>query len=511
MTRPQFAPKARLTRGFHGSEGGRWGRMPQPPSWIGTSVQVCGIYPYVAGAGAPTNGAPVGVHLRSGAWVGLDPDSLYKAGVITSPTMMLFGLNGFGKSSTAQTMAACMIARGVVPVINDPIKGEHVDFTRQMGGQVRSMGPGLDRLNILGAGPLDDAAARIGGEVGDQLRKLALSKCVDLTRMMFNLTRGSVVEDYEKTCLEYLVRHVRARNQRPVTGDLVRCFTEAPDDVLSALGITDRAEFHKEYHRVGKTLRSMMAGELGQLLGGDETVPLEAGNPGGFCFDLSAIGESNRAQLSAAMLGTWSLSMDAIDAHWELAKAEQAKADEAALAGDRYKPEVVWGGFLSLQDEFWYPIRHVPGLVDIADRLARTNRSVGVVEIKITHSPNDFLSLPNEKDRETAMGLASKSGLIGTLALAQKDREQLANVKSLNRTELDEIAGFGGATSWAGTQMVGTNGKPVPPPGAGKVMFKVDGLPGVPVKMVQPPSQDRHHITDARVRAAVLAERKHTV
>ena len=255
-------------------------------------------------------------------------------------------------------------------------------------------------------------------------------------------------------------------------------------------------------------MRAMMSGELGQLLGGVESVKFDAGNPGGFCFDTSAIPESNKKLLSAAMLATWSLGMDAIDAHWELAKYEGEIAHEAAEHGNVYIPRVVWGGYVTGMDEFWYPIRNVKGIIDFADTLSRTNRSKGTAEIKITHSPKDFLSLPDPADREKARGLTERCGLLGLMALTREDLESLSKVKKLTQKEINLVAGFNAAKSWgkkknrvaANTGAGKAVKKAAPPPGAGKILLKVEERVGVPVQMVQTTTQENLHITDTRYR-----------
>lgn len=496
----------RTARGFAGRGGGRWGKVPQPPDWFTTSVQVCGIYPFGAGAARPIDGAPLGRDMLVGTWVGTDPEALYRAGVISSPSMMLFGINGVGKSSTFQTMILGMVGRGITPAIFDPIKGEHVAMIRALGGTILRVAPNGDKLNLLDSGPLGDAAAKIGGETGRELMDLARQKSVQQVQLMARLSRGDRMEDIEDAVLEAIVDTARTANPRPVTGQVVEVFNNPSPQVLSVAGLPDADRFHRRFARLGESLRAMMSGELGQLLGGAESVNFDAGNPGGFCFDTSAISPTNTRLLSAAMLGTWSLGMDAIDAHWELAKYEKGLADEAARHGEIYVPKVHWGGYVTGMDEFWYPIRAVKGIIDFADTLSRTNRSKGTAEIKITHSPKDFLSLPDPEDREKARGLTERSGLLGLMALTREDLVSLSKVKKLTEKEIDLVAGFNAAKSWGpgrtskAAQRKAKGSKASPPPGAGKILLKVEERVGVPVQMVQTSTQEGLHITDTRYR-----------
>jgi hypothetical protein len=499
----------RLTRtpsGFFAPNGGGWEQMPQPPRWYATSVQVCGIYPFGAGTGRPIDGSPLGEDMMTHTAVCTDHDALYRANIISSPSAFLFGLNGNGKSSTAQTLIGGQVGRGLTPAIFDPIKGEHVPWIEELGGTVFSIGPQARRqLNLLSPGPLGYAARRIGGKVGDELLHLARAKSIDLVKLCVKISRGSrePLTDIEETAVEAIVDTIlnhRGANDTAVTADLLHAFSEVSPLMLERTGLSSPDAFHTRFARLGESLRSLMTGQMGQMLSGTNSIEFEPGNPGGFCFDTSSIGTGNTKLLSAAMLSTWSLGMDAIDAHWELAQHELAQQVEAHANGQEHEPQIRWGGYTSLMDEFWYPIRSTPGIVDQVDALSRSNRSVGTAEMKITHSPKDMLSLPNSEDREKARGLAERSGLLGLMALTNDDLDVLGEIKPLTNKEKAMVSGFNAAKSW-GAGPATSDGKTPPPPGAGKVLFKVEGRPGVPVQMIQSGTQKGLHNTDERFRA----------
>lgn len=492
----------KTAKGFAGHGGGRWGNVPQPPDWYTTSVQLCGIYPFGAGSARPTDGAPLGRDMIADTAICTDPEALYRAGVISSPSMMVFGINGVGKSSTVQTMALGMVGRGMTLASFDPMKGEHTALTEALGGTVLQVGPNGSRLNILAPGPLGLAAEIIGGEIGEELAALARHKAVQQTQLMARISRGKSLSDIEDTVLAAVVATAQAASRRPVTADLLKVFDAPSELVLSESRQTTAPRFHKRFAELGETLSSMLAGEMGQLLGGADAIEFDPGNPGGFCFDTSGISQSNTRLLSAAMLGTWSLGMDAIDAHWELAQHEARLAAETP----GYEPKVHWGGYVTLMDEFWFPMRNCPGIVDLADALSRTNRGKGVTEIKITHSPKDFLSLPNKADRETARGFAERSGVLGLMSLTEEDLRELSKVKKLTEEEIALVASFNASQSWGGRRkrrrsVPGhSTGKATPPPGAGKILLKVEGRVGIPIQMLQTSIQEQVHIADQRFR-----------
>ncbi|QRY42352.1 ATP-binding protein (plasmid) [Microbacterium hominis] len=494
-------PRSRGPRGFFGAGGGKWNRVPQPAMWGATSIQACGIYPFVVGTARPTSGAPLGRDLISGTAVCMDHASLFDAGVISSPSAFLLGLNGVGKSSTAQTMMLGMMGRGMVPAVFNPLKkGEHTGLVSAAGGDVFEFGPtATHRLNLLSPGPMGRAAARIGGAVGAELAQQAEWRVVQQTQLALRVSRGARLEDFEDAMLEALVHSILTREKAPVTGDLLRAFESPSPDVLALAQAADAAQLEHTYGRLGQSIRAMLSGDLGRLLGGTESVEIDPGNRGGFCFDTSQIDQNATKLLSTAMLMSWSLGMDSIDAHWQLYQADQREAAAAAEAGERYTPQVAWNGYTTLMDEFWYPMRSTPGIADRVDALARSNRSAGVAEMKITHSPKDMLALPDPKDREVARGLIEKTGLWGLMALTAEDLRDLAQIKPLTEPEISMVAGFNGAQSWGAS--VSAQTATTPPPGAGKVLFKVDGRPGIPVQMVRTQTQQQLHVTDERFRA----------
>ncbi|MDD1478482.1 hypothetical protein [Arthrobacter sp. H16F315] len=50
------------------------------------------------------------------------------------------------------------------------------------------------------------------------------------------------------------------------------------------------------------------------------------------------------------------------------------------------------------------------------------------------------------------------------------------------------------------------DGTPAPPPGAGKILLKVPGRAGIPVKMTLTDIEKKHHVTDERSKRFVPTE-----
>ena len=141
-----------------------WARPAR--AYAATTTQAAGLFPFVAGSGAPTAGVPLGRHLTWGEVVCADPFSWMEAGITTNTGMFLLGQPGVGKSALAKRLTLGMAAFGVRPIILGDTKGEHTPIITALGGQIIRIGRGLDRINPLDPGPLGQVAHRLPADRG---------------------------------------------------------------------------------------------------------------------------------------------------------------------------------------------------------------------------------------------------------------------------------------------------------------------------------------------------------
>lgn len=105
------APSSRLgprpgPRGWVGRGRGPAGYLQAPDEWRGTTVQVCGLWPFAAGTGSPMVGVPVGRNMLSGSTLCCDPVWWFQRGnLISQPSMFVLGRPGLGKSTIVRRMA----------------------------------------------------------------------------------------------------------------------------------------------------------------------------------------------------------------------------------------------------------------------------------------------------------------------------------------------------------------------------------------------------------------------
>ena len=501
-------PLPKISRaGQHGVGGGAWDQLAAPRMWLESNWDNAGLYPFITGTARPRLGAPIGYDLTSGSAVAMDHMSLYKSNAITAPSAMVFGLNGFGKSSISGLVAASVNATGCPLAIFDPIKGEWADFARAIGADVFQIGirDNNTKINPLDPGPLASAGAYIGGDLGRSMRADAITNIVHNVIALVRINRGrdKSISDSEATIIKLAVETVMDNEQAPSLKHLLYFFDNPSDNALYASGLGSSREFKETYSELFRSLSALVYGEMSTVFS-DRGVSINPGNPGGFCFDSSSIPDSLDRMISAVMMSTWRLGMNAIDAHWELAQHEKRIAEEAA-DGQVYVPKYTWHGYSSLMDEFWYPVRMADGMVQEVDRLSRTNRSVGVGEWKITHSPKDFLMLANEADQKIAHSLIEKCGLWVLMAMTSADLDALSTIRKIEDTEASWVTGFmsGAQGLEQHSEFKGSDGRVKKGgqkvlAGAGKALWKVGDSLGIPIQSPKPATLGRLHNTDTR-------------
>jgi hypothetical protein len=446
---------------------GAWRIMPIGPTFRGTSVQVCGFWPFAGGSSRPRIGVPIGADLKNGSTVCCDPFSWFQAGFVSSPSMAVFGLPGLGKSSFATRQMIGLADRGIASIVTD-LKGEYRDIVFALGGQVVDYGASY-RLNLLDLGAMGEAARRIGGLKGQHLRELAIARSVDAVATQVQIMRRSPVVDWETTLMTTAVTHLdrvfRRRKVRPELGDLLALIQDPTDDMQACVVVDHRDEYMALVRPLVRSLRAVLDGPLGRLYGGQSTARLDLSKPA-IAIDISTVSRQSEMVLASAMLASWTEMFGAIEAANALA--------DAGLAPQRH--------VLAILDEMWRGMR-LPdaGLVEKADAVTRLNRNDGVGNLFITHSMRDLESMGTEAENKKARGFAERSGIVVTAGLAKEDLYALSDVKRMSQVEIDTVAGWSTPPGWRPRVVRGPDGRsrPAPPPGAGKVLIKLGDRAGI--------------------------------
>jgi hypothetical protein len=452
-------------RGFSHRGGGRASYVEMPSEWRGTTVQVCGLWPFGAGSGTPMVGVPLGRELTSGAALCCDPISWFqRANLIHNPSVLVLGKPGLGKSTLIRRMVVGLAGYGVFPLVLGDLKPDYVDLIRAMGGQIIKLGRGLGSLNVLDPGATAAVAARLPEQARTKLIADAHGRRLNIVAALTTILRGAPIADTERTVLNAALRVLDERHPGvPVLPDLIKVIDEGPERlraVTLARGNDER--YRMAVDPLHASLLGMLDGPMGETFARQTTTAIQLDNPGGVCIDISGIDDADAELQAAVLLACWSDGFGAVE-------AAHALADEG-MAPQRH--------FFVVLDELWRVLRSGRGLVDRVDALTRLNRQRGLGQAMITHSMADLLSLTDHADRLKAKGFAERAGMVICGGLPQAEMPMMNEVVRMSRAEQRMIVDWSTPPSWNPNLNQDSE-----PPGRGKFLVKVGGRPGIPFKV----------------------------
>ncbi len=460
-------------RGWNGRGVGRAGMVDPAPEFRGTTVQVCGLYPFAAGTGSPIVGVPLGQNLISGATVGCDPISWFRrANLIANPSAFVLGLPGLGKSTVVRRMALGLAGYGVHPFILGDLKPDYLDLVTAMGGDVLPLGRGRGHLNVLDPGESTAAARRLTGKARDEVLADAHGRRLTIVSALLTIARAAPPTDREEAILDRALRVLDERHDRgvtssgqvkvPVLGDLVAVIRSAPEDVRQVA--LDRGDIDR-YRTITEGLEASLValvegGRFGRVFSEQTTTPMRRDRP--VVFDVSAVGDGETDLQAAILLACWSTGFGTINVANALA--------EAGLEPRRH--------YFVVLDELWRALRAGRGIVDRVDALTRLNRQRGVGMAMVSHTMSDLLALPTEEDRMKARGFVERAGMVICGGLPAAEIPMLTSAVGMSRAERNLVTSWTTPPAWDST--LGDAGAP---PGQGKFLIKVGGRPGIPVQV----------------------------
>ncbi|MFP5376291.1 MAG: hypothetical protein ACLGIO_05850, partial [Acidimicrobiia bacterium] len=412
---------------------GRAGHVAAPPEYQGTTAQVAGLFPFVAGSGSPSVGVPIGRHMMWGEVVCMDPFAWLEAGLVTNPGAFLLGQPGAGKSALIKRLIRGMSGFGVRPLVLGDLKPDYTAVIERLGGQVIRVGRGMDRINPLDTGPLGQAAARLSGAAAAQLRAESRGRRLNALLALLALVRRAPVSNGEECVLGAAIDALDpAGAVQPTIADVLAILRADPTDaLLSAAEARTPAQYHDETRLLRQTLNLLCTGSLKGVFDGATTRPMDLGAPA-VSVDISRVSAAGDTLVAAAMLSTWAYGFAMIDGAAALA--------EQGLAPRRQ--------FCLVLDELWRALRGSPGLVEHADALTRINRAKGVCDIRATHSLADLEALPTEEDRAKARGFVERAGITVLGALSPLELRKVAEVVPLSAQERSMVASWSAPQSW---------------------------------------------------------------
>lgn len=547
------------TRGWIGAGRGETVNVAVPAEFRGSTYQVCGLWMFAAGSGAPIIGAPLGRHLETGAAVCGDPISWFYAGLINNPSLFEMALPALGKSTVSRRIVAASSGFGAIPFILGDLKPDYVDLIRRLGGQVLTVGNGRGYINVLAPGDVEEAARLIAAMIDnvrmvgerveaqllagvDEAGMRAIAAALDELTPVFS--SSTVIEPGEwasadldgrltllgtyivgaQAILDGLLEDAHSR-KTTMTATLISIqrqgsLADWEETILDrAIRILER-EFDG-IPLLGDLLELIQSApdelRLLALDGGDleryreitrlleqSLIGLVHGGRLGQTFSRHTTVQQRRDMpvcydVSAIKDGEPDLQGAVLMACWSAGFATINAAH--ALADTGVEPPRI---YLVVMDELHRALRTGAGMVDRVDGLTRLNRNEGVGQIMITHTMKDLDSLPTEEDRAKARGLVERSGMLILGGLPPGEMPLLQRAITLSQKEQDRLA------SWTDPAPYDLKtGKRGTPPGRGKFMIKVGGSPGLPFQMELTDVEAGVHDTNKRWRTRSSIGRVH--
>ncbi|XAS78316.1 hypothetical protein V3G39_17960 (plasmid) [Dermatophilaceae bacterium Sec6.4] len=446
-------------RGWPGPGGGAAVMVDTPTEWRGSSVQVCGLWPFSAGSGTPVVGVPLGRHLITRGMVCADPVSWFLKKLINNPSGFILGRPGLGKSSLVRKMAAILPAYGVLPIVLSDLRPDYTDLIRALEGQVIKVGRGEGNVNPLDAGPL---AARIS-ELPDRLRRKAHA---DLEGRRLNVVRGlcelsgSELADHEVNVLSTALRLADPDlSGRAVIADLRAIIEERPEVLRRVVQdrTSDNARYDDRVERLIDALITLDAdGPYGDTFARVTSEPMMLDRA--VSFDMSAVEDDDQVLQAGLQLVCWSYGSAGVSAAKYLA--------DAGLAERRV--------YLLIMDELWLALNAATFMVDRVNAITRLNRARMIGQLLITHTMDDLV-LSTEAATRKAWGFVERSEMVFLGGLAEGEMGNLQKVFGMSRREREMI------TDWS---MEGTinpeTGQAESAPGQGNFLLKTGKKPGIP-------------------------------
>lgn len=464
----EVKPQRPPMRGWIGRGRGQSVYVQQADEWRGTTVQVCGMWPFAIGTGTPMVGVPLGRHIHTGATLCCDPISWFqRAKLISNPSAFVLGKPGLGKSTLVRRMATGLAGYGVMPLVLGDLKPDYVDLIEAMGGQIITLGRGRGYLNVLDPGEATEAAERLRASGHEkeaaQVMADAYGRRHTMVSALLTILRSAPPTDREETIIDRSLKWLDAHHEGvPVLGDLLRVIQDGPEEVRAVA--LDRGDDNR-YKAITESLEASLiglvgGGRLGETFSRQTTNPMRRDAP--VVYDVSAIDDSEMDLQAATLLACWSAGFGTVNVANALA--------DAGLEPRRH--------YFVILDELWRALRAGRGMVDRVDALTRLNRQRGVGMAMISHTMSDLLALASEEDRMKARGFVERSGMVICGGLPSAEMPQLTAAVPFSEAEQGLLIGWQDPPAWDPAA-----GQEADPPGRGKFLVKVGGRPGIPVNV----------------------------
>ena len=446
--------------------------------WRGTSVQLCGLWPFSAGSGMPPIGTPLGTRLGTGATICADPMAWFTRQLTTTPSGFVLGRPAVGKSTLIRRMLTGMHHAGTIPLVLGDTKPDYVRLMGRLGGRMVAVGDvrtdaegnvttgHINPLDLMGAhGPV--------AELPKEVRRWAVEHLMTqqssvLRGLLEIANQGKPLSGEEASLISAGLHLLQVGPDReplpgpaPTVRDLLELF-EAPEPhprLMAKVLARDKDEWDSATRTLRLLLMALLEdGQFGPVFDGP-TEHLDLTRPGG--FDMSEVDDDDVALQAAVQLACWAYGTTTV--------ALATKMADLGVGPRRH--------YMLVMDELWKMLRAADVLVYRVDKLTRINRELGVGQIMATHTMDD-LRLSSEELTRVAWGFVERSAMVFLGGLVGREFGNLKDVFALSGPEQAYL------TDWAEEGgMDPTTGQGTGPRGRGKFLLKLGKRPGIPIQL----------------------------
>ena len=384
-----------------------------------TTRHLRSLYPCQLGSSLPNHqqaGPVIGLDLLAGRTVfRYDPWHLYRAGIITSPNMVVLGQLGKGKSSLVKTHLHRQLLHGRAAYILDP-KGEYAALAALHGlPRLRLTPGGPERLNPLDPHPTDTPQQTL------QRRSTTVAALAEtgLARALTPEERAGLTAALTDLAPDAVLLHV-------VDALLT------PTDTMSTPLRTTPAQLAAAVRPVALELRRLLTGDLAGLVDAPTTAHLDPAGRG-LVLDLSAVYGTPALPAVMVCAGAWlstALTPDNPAHPTAHGTANGAAAEVGGVTSGTLRQRLL------LVDEAW-ALLHLPATTAWLQGLSKLARSHGLQLITVVHRASDLAGQADSGSaaQAQARGLLSDAETRVLYAQTAGERALLADLLDLTGPE----------------------------------------------------------------------------